>query len=106
MSFLDRLGKDSVAGRVSFGLCRAVVHRIWQVWTEKENSSARQSRTPPPAKLHRIGIDLRRAEAFERGHAPWTVNIPVDQLEERAYELPPPGVSRTSAMKMTNKIQS
>jgi hypothetical protein len=39
---------------------------------------------PEPAIL-----DLRPAEAFEAGHRTGAVNIPLEQLEARAHELPP-----------------
>lgn len=39
----------------------------------------------------RIVLDVRKPEEFQDGHAEGAVNIPVQELAQRAAELGPPG---------------
>ena len=54
----------------------------------REYSCYRASRRDMPAA--RALLDLRSFDEFHQGHLPDSTSIPVDELEDRLYELPPP----------------
>ena len=55
---------------------------------------------------HEPLIDVRSASQFERGHLRWATSIPLEELQSRMFELPPPYESSVSLYGSQTDLQA